>query len=280
MNRQITGLSTEALLSQIEFEKLDSPAIASAPVKRLLKRLALVPATAYASKVALEAIETISPAATEGISEVLSAVLIDLKHHEAKFEDCFAKLKKFTDWAQCDRGSRAVRQSAGAVSRTADPRKVERIARLLLNGALLSDGTENDEFRIIQLAEFTRIAEILTDTDVLVLRAIYSSQKALIEKYRELEPEREQSEERQLQDEWMQAVFQQWKATVFSSIRFIDVLSALPRLEAQGLIGRTTIQVVSADIASPPFGLLDLGALFVEQTLAYDGRLDGDPERR
>jgi hypothetical protein len=155
---------------------------------------------------------------------------------------------------------------------------------LLLNGALLSDGEENDQLLVQQVSEFTRIAEILTDTDVFVLRAIYVKQRAVIEKYRELNGLGGDSQDRQLQDQWAQAVFAQWKDTSFSdenqSIRFIDVLSALPRLEAQGLVGRTTSQFVSADIPSTPFGLLDLGALFVEQALKYDGRLEDEEESR
>jgi hypothetical protein len=167
-----------------------------------------------------------------------------------------------------------VRQSAGAAERTADPGKVKRIARLLLNGLLSASRAADNQLRVMHAAEFTRIAEILTDTYVLVLRAIYRPQKSVIDKYRELVLGREQSEERLLQDEWFQAVFAAWKETAFSAengtIRFVDVHSALQRLEAQGLICRTTSQVVSSDITSTPFGLLDLGALFVEQALTYD----------
>jgi hypothetical protein len=273
MNRQITGLPTEALLTQLEFENLSSSA-ATLIVKRLLRALAIVPVTAILSKTALEGEDIFSSGTTSGISEVLSAVLIDLRRHEEKFEDFYSKLNEFAESAKTVDGSRAVRQSAGAAERTADPGKVKRIARLLLNGLLSASRAADNQLRVMHVAEFTRIAEILTDTDVLVLRAIYRPQKPLIEKYRELVLGREQSEERLLQDEWFQAVFAAWKETVFSAengtIRFVDVHSALQRLEAQGLICRTTSQVVASDITSAPFGLLDLGALFVEQALTYD----------
>jgi DNA-binding Lrp family transcriptional regulator len=273
MNRQITGLPTEALLTQLEFENLSSSA-ATLIVKRLLRALAIVPVTAILSKTALEGEDIFSSGTTSGISEVLSAVLIDLRRHEEKFEDFNSKLNEFAESAKTVDGSRAVRQSAGAAERTADPGKVKRIARLLLNGLLPASRAADNQLRVMHVAEFTRIAEILTDTDVLVLRAIYRPQKPVIEKYRELVLGREQSEERLLQDEWFQAVFAAWKETVFSAengtIRFVDVHSALQRLEAQGLICRTTSQVVSSDITSTPFGLLDLGALFVEQALTYD----------
>ncbi len=272
MNRQITGLATEALLTQSEFENLSSSPT-TVIVKRLLRALAIVPVTAILSKTALEGDDILSSGATSGISEVLSAVLIDLRRHEQKFEDYHSKLNSFMETARTDDGSRAIRQSAGAAERTADPGKVKRIARLLLNGLLPTNGAEDNQLRVMYLAEFTRIAEILTDTEVLVLRAIYGYQKPLIEKYRELVRGREQSQERLLQDDWFHAVFAAWKETEFSTengtIRFIDAHSALHRLEAQGLISRTTSQVVSSDITSTPFGLLDLGALFVEQALTY-----------
>jgi hypothetical protein len=284
MNLQITGLSTEALLSQLEFEELSTAKSANALVERVLKALAIYPKTAIFAKIGLEAIDITSSSSANGITEVLAAVLIDLKRHEKRIEEFSTKATQFTEWLKTDPGVRVFRQSTGAVDRTADSGKVERIARLLLNGALLSDGEENDQLLVQQVSEFTRIAEILTDTDVFVLRAIYVKQGAVIEKYRELHGLGGESQDRQLQDQWAQAVFAQWKDTSFSdenqSIRFIDVLSALPRLEAQGLVGRTTSQFVSADISSTPFGLLDLGALFVEQALKYDGRLEDEEESR
>jgi hypothetical protein len=282
MNLQITGLSTEALLSQLEFEELGTARTANALVKRVLKALAICPKTAILAKIGLEAIDVTSSSSASGITEALAAVLIDLKRHEKEIEAFSTKANRFTEWLKTDAGARVFRQSAGAADRTADPGKVGRIARLLLYGAVSSGRDEDDQLLVQQVSEFTRIAEILTDTDVLVLRAIYQSQRAVIEKYRELNGLGGDSQDRQLQDQWAQAVFAQWKETSFTDrsrfLRFIDVLSALPRLEAQGLIGRTTSQVVSADISSTPFGLLDLGALFVEQALKYDGRLEVEEE--
>jgi hypothetical protein len=81
MNRQITGLPTEALLTQLEFENLSSSA-ATLIVKRLLRALAIMPVTAILSKTALEGEDIFSSGITSGISEVLSAVLIDLRRHE------------------------------------------------------------------------------------------------------------------------------------------------------------------------------------------------------
>ena len=211
-------------------------------------------------------------------------MLIDLKRHEERIEEFSTKAIRVTEWLKSDIGARVFRQSAGAADRTADPGKVKRIARLLLYGALSSGGEKNDQLLVQQVSEFTRIAEILTDTDVFVLRAIYLSQRAVIEKYRELNGLGGDSLDRRLQDEWAQAVFAQWKETSFTDpsrfVRFVDVLSALPRLEAQGLIGRTTSQVVTADISSTPFGLLDLGALFVEQALKYGDRLESEVRPR
>lgn len=282
MNLQITGLSTEALLSQLEFEELGKAKTPITLVKRLLRALAIYPKTAIFAKIGLEAIDITASSDASGITEVLAAVLIDLKRHEERIEEFSTKAIRVTEWLKSDTGARVFRQSAGAADRTADPGKVKRIARLLLYGALSSGGEKNDQLLVQQVSEFTRIAEILTDTDVFVLRAIYLSQRAVIEKYRELNGLGGDSLDRRLQDEWAQAVFAQWKETSFTDpsrfVRFVDVLSALPRLEAQGLIGRTTSQVVTADISSTPFGLLDLGALFVEQALKYGDRLESEDE--
>lgn len=55
---------------------------------------------------------------------------------------------------------------------------------ILLNGALQWPRTEEEQELAQQhMAEFTRIAEMLTDTDVLVLRAIYDARSPLILRY-------------------------------------------------------------------------------------------------
>jgi hypothetical protein len=166
------------------------------------------------------------------------------------------------------RGSSLFRQAQGATQRTADRTKVERIGRILLNGALRWPQTEEErELRRQHLAEFMRIAEILTDTDVLVLRAIYKTQLPLILKYKEIlkdDPPRAAASEA----DWIQAVFQVWKETQFLSegqpLSFFNIHSGLIRLESQGLIGRTTSQTVVAQVTTTPYGLLELGALFAE----------------
>ena len=50
MNKQITGLSTEALLTQLEFEKLSTSEGANALIKRVLRILAIYPKTAIPAK--------------------------------------------------------------------------------------------------------------------------------------------------------------------------------------------------------------------------------------
>lgn len=278
MNKQITGLSTEALLTQLEFEELSKSEGANAIAKRVLRALAITPATAIFAKIGLEAIDIASSTNSTGATLILSAVLLDLKRHEKRIDECNVKINRFFEWLKTDIGGDLFRQAIGVADRTADPAKVSRVGRLLLNGSASSGSSNDDQILLQRASEFLRIAEILIDANVFVLRAIYAQQKALVGKYRELTEARDNSNERQLQDEWSQAVFTAWKETRFTGfdgpIRFIDVLSALQRLEAQGLIGPTTTQFVSADIASTPYGLLDLGALFVEQTLAYDGQVD------
>jgi hypothetical protein len=281
MNKQITGLSTEALLTQLEFENLNTSEGANALIKRVLRALAICPKTAIPAKIGLEAIDITSSANATGATSVLSAVLLDLRRHEERIDECLAKANRFVEWLKTDVGGDLFRQATGVADRTADPAKVFRVGRLLLNGSVSSGDSNDEQILLQQGSEFLRIAEILIDTDVFVLRAIYAQQKLVVSKYRELTNAIDNSNERQLQDQWSQAVFTAWKETRFigldGPIRFVDVLSALQRLEAQGLIGRTTTQVVLADIASSPYGLLDLGALFVEQALAYDGRIDNQP---
>ena len=278
MNKQITGLSTEALLTQLEFEKMSTSEGINAFIKRVLRALAIHPKTAIPAKIGLEAIDITSSSNSTGATVVLSAVLLDLRRHEEQINECLVKANRFVEWLKTELGGDLFRQATGIADRTVDPAKISRVGRLLLNGSASSDDPNHDQILLQQTSEFLRIAEILIDVDVLVLRAIYAQQKALVCKYRELTEARDNPNERQLQDEWSHAVFAAWKETRFTRpdglIRFIDVLSALQRLEAQGLIGRTTTQVVTADIASTPYGLLDLGALFVEQTLAYDDKVD------
>ena len=145
MNLQITGLSTEALLSQLEFEELGK-ANTITLVKRLLRALAIYPKTAIFAKIGLEAIDITASSDASGITEVLAAVLIDLKRHEERIEEFSTKAIRVTEWLKSDTGARVFRQSAGAADRTADPGKVKRIARLLLYGALSSGGERTISF--------------------------------------------------------------------------------------------------------------------------------------
>jgi hypothetical protein len=206
-----------------------------------------------------------------GIEEVCSAVLIDLCYHESKLEQFNDKLKEVLEWMS-SRGAALTLQAARAAETTADPGKKKRISRLLISGAQTwpTNDAAEQAIRTQQIAEFTRISAILLDTDVLVLRAIYRSQIGLVTRYRELMKQIASSDSHwQLQDGWSQEVFRVWKETPLVDrnhrVGFLEVLSALPRLESQGLICRATTQIVQGlDVASTPYGLTDLGALFVE----------------
>ena len=213
MNKQITGLSTEALLTQLEFEKLSTNEGATALVKRVLKTLAICPKTAIPAKMASKRSTYHHLRAQPGLRWYFRRLLLDLKRHEKRIDECLAKANRFVEWLMTDVGGDLFRQAAGAADRTADPAKISRVGRLLLNGSAATEDPNQDQILLQQASEFLRIAEILIDTDVLVLRAIYAQQKNLVSKYRELTEAKDSSNERQLQDGWSHAVFNVWKET-------------------------------------------------------------------
>jgi hypothetical protein len=248
-HRQISGFATEAYLSRLEYEALaKSPP--PAVVKRVLEYLAFIPNAKAKGlgTLAKIAAKTMGGGTTSGsgLEEVCTAVLLDLSAHEDRLDSFNQQLTDVLDWMR-SHGAPLTEQAARASEGTADPGKRKRIARLLISGARAwqSEDDVEREITVQQVAEFTRISTILLDVDVLVLRAIYEEQASIVRRYRELMREDQaNAEQPQLQDGWAHAVFQAWKRTKLCEptrrVRFLDVLSALPRLESQGLITRPT----------------------------------------
>jgi len=205
-----------------------------------------------------------------GAIALIEVILEELKGPSNSIENVKSRLVRLETFIASSTGGSLFRQSAGATQRTADRSKIRRIGTILLNGALSWPREEQErEVRAQEMAEFTRIAEILTDTDIMVLNAIYKAQFGLIERYRSvIRKEPASAQQGELQTQWIQAVFQIWRDTEFNSdsnpLPFFAVHSALVRLESQGLIGGTTTQNVVAQVTSTPYGLLELGAQFVE----------------
>ena len=220
----------------------------------------------------------------EGIVQLAETVIEELRFRDKRLDEFEHHIRQFEEFIGEPRGRLLLKQAAGATQRTADHTKIDRIGRTLLNGALQWPKTEGErELAQQTIAEFTRIAEILTDTDVLVLRAIYEAQSPLILRYRELAVD-DSTRAMAVESDWIQAVFATWHNVQFSAngtpLGFFNVHSALVRLESQGLIGRATSQTVAAQtptaVTTTPYGLLELGAMFVERAvrLGHDNSKD------
>ena len=100
--------------------------------------------TAIPAKIGLEAIDISSSTSSAGATLVLSAVLLDLKRHEKRIDECLAKANRFVEWLKTDVGGDLFRQAAGAADRTADPAKISRVGRLLLNGSAATEDPNQD----------------------------------------------------------------------------------------------------------------------------------------
>ena len=260
-----------ALLSRLKYEELFGPSTMGKIASSLLKKLPL-PHQIAPIEGALEEIPDLAldSSLRRGAIALIEVILEELKGPSNSIENVKSRLVRLETFIASSTGGSLFRQSAGATQRTADRSKIRRIGTILLNGALSWPREEQErEVRAQEMAEFTRIAEILTDTDIMVLNAIYKAQFGLIERYRSvIRKEPASAQQGELQTQWIQAVFQIWRDTEFNSdsnpLPFFAVHSALVRLESQGLIGGTTTQNVVAQVTSTPYGLLELGAQFVE----------------
>jgi hypothetical protein len=272
----ITGTSTEALFSQYELEKI----IAFGPVNVIKDALKFVniaastnnPALSILTSVACEALDKAFPTGL-GIDELCHAVILDITRHERNFEKIQVTLTEMFNW-MASYGAQLTYQAARAIEITADKTKKQRIGRILVTGERNwpSNDKEQEDLRTQQISEFTRMAGILLDIDVQVLRSIYSRQKGIVEMYRKLTTQQLDPHARaSIEQDWRNAVFRTWRETSFSEegkpVAFLDILSALPRLEALGLVCPAYIQQTTGlEVDTTPFGLTDLGCRFVENS--------------
>ncbi len=274
MSENMFSSPIEALVAEYSYEELFASGKPTRYIVAALKWSTTVPGISAVTKPFSEAANLLAKGPDEGLVELAKVIIDELGFRDRLLDEFRRDLQRFERLVADIQGSSLLRQALGATQRTADRTKIERIGQILLNGALQwPQGDEERELKQQQLAEFIRIAEILTDTDVLVLRAIYSTQLPLISRYREivgLDPSRAAASEA----DWIHAVFQIWKDTQFLTenqpLSFFNVHSALIRLESQGLIVGTTSQTVVAQVTTTPYGLLELGAMFVESAV---GRL-------
>lgn len=269
MNENMFVSPIDALVAGFRYDELFAPGRPEKIVMAALKWSTTIPGISTLTKPFYEGVNALwGKGPDESLVQLARVVIEELRFRDKRFEDFERDIKRFELFIAEARGSLLFRQAIGATQRTADQTRIKRIGRILLNGALQWPRTdEEQELAQQHLAEFTRVAEILTDTDVLVLRAIYDAQSSLILRYKEIfgnDPARAAASEA----DWIQAVSMIWKDTQFlidgQPLSFFNVHSALIRLEAQGLIGRTTSQTVPAQITATPYGLLELGAVFVE----------------
>jgi hypothetical protein len=272
MTENMFSSPIEALVAGYSYDELFAPGKPDKYVVAALKWSTTVPGISILTKPFYEGANLLwGKGPDEGLVQLARVIIVELRFRDRLFEEFKRDMQRFEKFMAEVRGSLLLRQALGATQRTADQTKIERIGRILLNGALQWPQT-NEERELSQqrLAEFMRIAEILTDTDVLVLRAIYKVQSPLISQYREIvgtNPSLAATTEAS----WIQAVFQTWGDTQFLAegqpLSFFNVHSALIRLESQGLIGSTTSQTVVAQVTTTPYGLLELGAMFVESAV-------------
>jgi hypothetical protein len=263
----------KALVSRYNYDELFAPGPPAKSVVAGLKWVSLCPAVSVLTKPLYEGANLLlGKAFDEALAQLARVIIEEFKGRDQDFEEFKLKMRTFEAFVAEQRGASLLQQSLGASQRTADPSKLERIGRILLNAALRWPRTDDErELKQQEVAEFTRIAEILTDTDVLVLRAIYDVQSGLVERYRETLGNLGTSQEGDLEASWIQQVFESWKQTKFfqgkQALSSFNVRSALIRLESQGLIGATHSQTVVAQITSTPYGLLELGKSFVESAI-------------
>lgn len=261
----------EALVAGYNYDELFSAGRPGDYVLAALKWSTTVPGLTALTKPFYEGANSVLGKYVE-VNELvqLARVIIDeLRFRDKTIEDFKRDMQKFEAFVAEIKGAILTRDAVEAAKRTADIGKIARIGYILLNGALAwPDKDDQQMLKQMEMSEFTRIAGILTDVDVVVLRSIYEVQKPLIERYREIVTGTDSEQNENLESAWIQSVFQVWKETKFWSagrpLSFFNVHSALIRLESQGLIGRATSQTVVTQITSTPYGLLELGAQFVE----------------
>jgi hypothetical protein len=285
MTEGFFGSPIEALVAGYDYDRLFSSGTPGDYVLAALKWSVTVPGLSTMTKPFYEGANTIlgKLVDVDQLAQLARVVIEELKFRDRTLEHFRLDMQKFEAFVAETQGALLLRQAVEAAQRTADSAKIARIGYILLNGALRWPEDENRQQLIqMEMAEFTRIAEILTDSDVIVLRSIYDLQEPLIEKYREIIQRIDAGQSGASESEWIQSVFLIWKDTKFlfagQPISFLNVHSALIRLESQGLIGRATSQTVVAQITSTPYGLLELGALFVEYATGH-GSLLSDSEK-
>jgi hypothetical protein len=188
---------------------------------------------------------------------LLSVAIEELKYLQLQVGQLKDEQKEFLN----TEGIGLLAEAAKRASETRDRDRIRRIA------AVFAHGVENaGAVAIPEAEEFMRLAVLLSDTDVLVLREFVRRQAGLEERARKLG--------RTLREEANWA----WRENkpVFDGLSEGDLQSACSRLQAFGLVVRVDRIDTALGVNEIPYALVRLGEHFAEYITSYnndDGRV-------